>query len=139
MKCTIWCWLGPLLLTMVLALAAGSMVYAFSQRKQKLKLEKHEEPLLTNDPEKGIVMGVPSFTPMEGAFVIPFEQLEVGRVIAAGAQGQIRRGIFSGKAVAIKELLAVMFDPDETNELAVCTTKSIIWTSQILQSLSLPC
>merc|ERR1719331_200244 len=94
------------------------MVYAFSQRKQKMKLEKHAEPLLTNDPEKGIVMGVPSFTPMEGAFVIPFEQLEVGQVIAAGAQGQIRRGIFSGKAVAIKELLSVMFDPDETNEPA---------------------
>ena len=121
MKCNYWCWLGPLLLTMVVALAAGSLVYASSQRKQNMKWKKQAEPLLLNDPEKGIVMGVPSFTPMEGAFVIPFEQLEVGQVIAAGAQGQIRRGIFSGKAVAIKELLSVMFDPDETNELAVCT------------------
>ena len=120
MKCDIWCWLGPLLLTMVLAVAAGSLVYAFSQRKQKMKLEKQQQPLLPslkNDPENA----VPSFAPMEGAFVIPFAQLEVGQVIAAGAQGQIRKGIFSGKAVAIKELLAVMFDPDETNELAVCT------------------
>ena len=117
---------------MVLALLVGAVAYAHFQRKQKMKLEKHAEPLLTNDPEKGIVMGVPSFTPMEGAFVIPFEQLEVGRVIAAGAQGQIRRGIFSGKAVAIKELLSVMFDPDETNELAVCTTELIMRMSQVV-------
>jgi len=117
--CDNWCWVGPLLLTMVLALAIGALAYAHSQRKQKLKLEEiKEEPLLSNDPEKGILMGVPSFTPMTGAFVIPFAQLEVGRVIAAGAQGQIRRGIFSGKAVAIKELLSVMFDSDETDELA---------------------
>ena len=140
MKCDNWCWVGPLLLTMVLALAIGALAYAHSQRKQKLKLEEiKEEPLLSNDPEKGILMGVPSFTPMTGAFVIPFAQLEVGRVIAAGAQGRIRRGIFSGKAVAIKELLSVMFDSDETDELAVCTTELIICTSQIVQSLPLLC
>ena len=54
-----------------------------------------------------------------GAFMIPFEQLEVGQVIALGAQGQVRKGIFSGKAVAIKELLSVLFNPEETTALKV--------------------
>ena len=118
-----------MLLTMILAPALAAMWYALSQRKQRMNLKGVDgESLLSirrNDSERGIMMGVPSFTPMTGAFVIPFEQLEVGPVIAAGAQGQIRKGIFSGKAVAVKELLAVMFNPNETNELAVCTREGM--------------
>ena len=61
----------------------------------------------------------PTFRPIEGAFVIPFEQLQLGPIIAAGAQGQVRKGFFSGNAVAIKELIASLFDPEETEALKV--------------------
>lgn len=52
------------------------------------------------------------FAPVK--FVIPFAQLEIGEVFAAGAHGQVRKGSFAGKAVAIKQLLSVMFNPEQT-------------------------
>ena len=58
------------------------------------------------------------FAPVK--FVIPFAQLEIGEVFAAGAHGQVRKGSFAGKAVAIKQLLSVMFNPEQTEAFKVC-------------------
>ena len=108
---------------LLFALVIGLLVFVVVQRNKKLQSKKEQKPLLS-DQEKnsdtGIVMsGALTFAPMTGAFMIPFEQLEVGQVIAVGAQGQVRKGNFSGKAVAIKELLSVMFNPEETTALKV--------------------
>jgi len=51
------------------------------------------------------------------AFTIPFSQLTIGKVIGQGGQGQIYKGEFSGVAVAIKEIMSVMFDPTQTKDL----------------------
>ena len=59
----------------------------------------------------------PAFAPVQKASMIPFDQLILGPIIASGGQGQVRKGEFSGKAVAIKELMAVMFDPKATAAL----------------------
>ena len=66
-----------------------------------------------------------AITPLNSAFMIPIDQLEVGPVIAVGGQGQVRKGTFSGKAVACKELLASIFDPQETEALMVRPTVTI--------------
>ena len=108
---------------LLLALVVGLLVFVIVQRNKKLQSEKEQKPLLSDqkaNSETGIAMsGALTFAPMTGAFMIPFDQLEVGQVIALGAQGQVRKGFFSGKAVAIKELLSVMFNPEETTALKV--------------------
>ena len=82
---------------------------------------KHKEKgkLLLGENMGISLVNNPTFRPIEGAFVIPFEQLQLGPIIAAGAQGQVRKGFFSGNAVAIKELIASLFDPEETEALKV--------------------
>ena len=74
--------------------------------------------LLTNKSMPEAEGGI-AITPLDSAFLIPIDQLEVGPVIAVGGQGQVRKGFFSGKAVACKELLASVFDPKETEALLV--------------------
>ena len=118
-----WCAGSGAVVILLLALVVGLLVFVIVQRNKKLQSEKEQKPLLSDqkaNSETGIAMsGALTFAPMTGAFMIPFDQLEVGQVIAAGAQGQVRKGIFSGKAVAIKELLSVMFNPEETTALKV--------------------
>ena len=119
----VWCaGLGAVVI-LLLALVVGLLVFVIVQRNKELHSKNEQKPLLSDKKtnlETGIAMsGALTFAPMTGAFMIPFEQLEVGQVIAVGAQGQVRRGIFSGKAVAIKELLSVMFNPEETTALKV--------------------
>ena len=45
-----------------------------------------------------------------------FERLQLNDVIGRGASGQIFRGTLDGSPVAVKELVSVLFDPDEINE-----------------------
>ena len=119
-----WCAVWAVVVILLIVLAVGFLVFAIVQRNKKLKLKNEQRPLIS-DPKKNSDTGIAmngaalTFTPMTGAFMIPFEQLEVGKVIAVGAQGQVRKGNFSGKAVAIKELLAVMFDSDGRKALKV--------------------
>ena len=56
---------------------------------------------------------------MKTALLSTWNDPFLGQIIASGGQGQVRKGEFSGKAVAIKELLAVMFDPKATEALQV--------------------
>jgi len=56
-------------------------------------------------------------SPTDKAFNIPFSQLTLGPIIAHGGQAQVRKGEFSGNAVAIKELMSVLFDPTQTKDL----------------------
>ena len=118
-----WCAGSGAVVILLLALVVGLLVFVIVQRNKKLQSEKEQKPLLSDqkaNSETGIAMsGALTFAPMTGAFMIPFDQLEVGQVIALGAQGQVRKGFFSGKAVAIKELLSVMFNPEETTALKV--------------------
>ena len=119
-----WCAGSGAVLILLLALVIGLLVFVIVRCNKKLQSKKEQTPLLsdqtTNSETGGIAMsGALTFAPMKGAFMIPFEQLEVGQVIALGAQGQVRKGFFSGKAVAIKELLSVMFNPEETTALKV--------------------
>ena len=135
-QCTFWCWLGPVLLGSMVMLAAAAFVFAFSQRR-KLKVES-DGSLLRNQymgSETGILLKDEALTftptPLSGAFAIPFEQLEIGPVIAAGAEGQVRKGRFGGKAVAIKELIAVMFDPEETQTFQARAMLAVKWIAWI--------
>ena len=118
-----WCAGSGAVVILLLALVVGLLVFVIVQRNKKLQSEKEQKPLLSDqkaNSETGIAMsGALTFAPMTGAFMIPFDQLEVGQVIALGAQGQVRKGFFSGKAVAIKELLSVLFNPEETTALKV--------------------
>eukprot|EP00750_Incisomonas_marina_P029498 INCI7186.2.p1 GENE.INCI7186.2~~INCI7186.2.p1 ORF type:complete len:539 (+),score=72.30 INCI7186.2:1630-3246(+) len=48
--------------------------------------------------------------------LIPFGRLTLNEFIARGASGQIFRGTLDGSPVAVKELVSVMFDPEQLNE-----------------------
>jgi len=61
-------------------------------------------------------------TSSDKAFQIKFSQLELGRVIAHGAEGQVREGKFGGITVAIKELMSVLFDPTQVEALQAETS-----------------
>ena len=106
--------LAAVIAALVVVIVAVGVTWAFRRRKQE------EKGKLLLGENMGIsLVNKPTFRPIEGAFVIPFEQLQLGPIIAAGAQGQVRKGFFSGNAVAIKELIASLFDPEETEALKV--------------------
>ena len=105
--------LAAVIVVLLVVLAVVGAVWAHLRRKNNKKGN-----LLLGDASMELV-DKPSFSPIKGAFVIPFDQLQLGPIIAAGAQGQVRKGFFSGNAVAIKELIVSLFDPQQTADLKV--------------------
>jgi len=97
----------------VVIIVAVAMLVIFSIIALVILLKNRSAPTPTLQRNASI----PNVTPLSDAFLIPFEQIEIGRVIAAGCQGQIHKGTFVGKKVAIKQLLEVMFDPEDIEQL----------------------
>ena len=111
--------MATIIVTVMLVVALAGAVVFLLMRKDVRKITKSfsgnflTKKLISEDEEAIAI------TPLDKAFIIPIDQLEVGPVIAVGGQGQVRKGNFSGKAVACKELLASIFDPEETEALLV--------------------
>ncbi len=70
---------------------------------------------LSNNLLSSKILRTKSFS--QPSFIVPFDEIHVGKIIAQGGQGQIRLGKFAGKPVALKQLLATLFNPKQTEEL----------------------
>jgi hypothetical protein len=97
--------------------AAVIITVAVMMAKRARRVSKNpsvHDPLLAVHSKSGARL----LAGYQKTLLIPFERLKIesSRVIGHGASGQIYQATLDGTAVAVKELVSLMYDPDEVNE-----------------------